>query len=116
MASASSFDEFLSESEAEEMEEQYVWMTTRRLRPGSRSDFERAWTPRAFPDGMLRAYELWSEEDDEIVGVSVWTSREACERYRSSDVEAERRQAMAPFVVDETTATYTGRELSIPNR
>jgi heme-degrading monooxygenase HmoA len=96
------------------VDERYVWITTRRIRPGTRGEFEQAWRPARFPDGMERAYELWADDDQEIVGVSVWGSRESCERYRASEVETDRRAAMAPFVVDESSSTYTGRELGIP--
>lgn len=98
------------------MDEHYVWLTTRRIRPGTRSEFEQAWRPAAFPDGMQRAYELWSEDDEEeIVGVSIWDSRESCEEYRASEIEAQRRDAMAPFVLEERSSTYVGRELGIPD-
>jgi heme-degrading monooxygenase HmoA len=98
------------------MDEYYVWITTRRIKPGTRSEFERAWRPGEFPDDMVRAYELWSEDGEEIVGVAVWRSQESYERYRSSELEAARREAMAPFVLDESSTTYTGRELTIPSR
>lgn len=87
------------------MDEYYVWMTTRRIKPRMRQDFERAWRPQQAPAGMLRAYELWSEDEEEIVGVSVWDSRDTCERYRGSDAEERRRAAMAPFVLQESSST-----------
>jgi hypothetical protein len=37
------------------MEEHFAWMTTRRIRPGTLAQFERAWRPDIHPDGMLRA-------------------------------------------------------------
>ena len=43
------------------MDEQFVWMTTRRIQPGTLTDFERAWRPDTHPEGMLRAYAYWSE-------------------------------------------------------
>jgi hypothetical protein len=63
---------------------------------------------------MLRAYECFSEEANQVVGVSIWDSQESRERYRLSEVEAERRQAMAPFVEAESSGMYVGRELQIP--
>lgn len=63
---------------------------------------------------MLRAYELYSADGREVVGISVWDSPESREAYRLSDVEGERRKAMAPYVVSETSGFYTGRELRIP--
>jgi hypothetical protein len=97
-------------------DEYVVWITTRRLKPGSRDDFSRAWRPKEFPRGMLRAYECYSPGKDEIVGISVWDSHESRERYRTSETEAARRKAMAPFVLDETSGLYVGRELGIPGR
>lgn len=97
-----------------ERDEYVVWITTRRIKPGSYEDFRRAWRPKEFPDGMLRAYECFAGETNEVVGISTWESLEARERYRLSDVEAERRQAMTPFVESETSGVYVGHELQIP--
>lgn len=97
-----------------ELEGQYVWITTRRLKPGSREEFRQAWRPGTFPPGMLRAYELDAVGSDEVVGISVWDSAESRDRYRLSEVEAERQRAMAPFVVETTSGFYVGRELDIP--
>jgi hypothetical protein len=94
----------------------HVWITTRKLKPGSREEFSRAWRPQEFPDGMLRAYECYSADGTEVVGISTWDSPESRDRYRTSDVEAARRQAMAPYVLEETSGFYTGRELGIPRR
>ena len=94
---------------------QYVtWITTRRIKPGTYEDFRSAWRPGEFPVGMLRAYECFSEENSEVVGISTWESLEARERYRLSAVEAARQQAMAPFVEAESSGLYLGRELRIP--
>jgi heme-degrading monooxygenase HmoA len=91
-----------------------VWITTRRIKPGSYEDFRRAWRPREFPEGMLRAYECFAEDRDEVVGVSIWDSLASRDRYRLSDVEAARQRAMAPFVEAESSGVYSGRELRIP--
>ncbi len=99
-----------------ELDKPYVWITTRRLKPGTREEFGKAWRPREFPEGMLRAYECYAEDRDEVVGVSIWDSPESRERYRRSDVEAERRRAMAPFVLEESSGFYVGRELKIPSQ
>ncbi len=42
------------------MEEHLVWMTTRQIKPGTLSGFERAWRPDTHPAGTLRAYAYWS--------------------------------------------------------
>ncbi len=98
------------------MDEHFVWMTTRRIRPGSLGDFEQAWRPTMYPPGMLRAYAYWSEDGQEVVGVSFWDSRESCDSWRDSEAEAQRREAMAPYVVEERDAFYRGRELAVPVR
>jgi heme-degrading monooxygenase HmoA len=59
---------------------------------------------------------LYAEEGDEVVGISIWDSAEACDRYRRSGIEARRRDAMAPFVLEERSSFYTGRKLGIPGR
>jgi len=91
-----------------------VWITTRTIKRGAYDDFRKAWRPTAFPEGMIRAYECFSEERSEVVGISWWESLDARERYRLSDVEAERQRAMAPFVEAESSGLYVGRELEIP--
>ena len=96
-------------------DDQYVvWITTRTIKPGTYEDFRRSWRPREFPEGMLRAYECFSDERNEVIGISIWDSTETRERYRASEVEAARREAMAPFVEAESSGVYVGRELKIP--
>jgi hypothetical protein len=96
-------------------EDQYViWITTRTITPGTLDEFRQAWRPKKFPDGMLRAYECDATDRGEIVGIAVWDSRESLDTYRLSDVEAERREAMAPYVESESSSVYDGRELEIP--
>jgi hypothetical protein len=97
-----------------ELDQTYVWITTRTLRPGTSDEFSRAWRPSKFPEGMLRSYECYSPDGNEVVGISTWDSPESRERYRLSEVEANRRQAMAPFVIEERSGFYVGRELRIP--
>lgn len=99
-----------------DLDQTYVWITTRRLKPGTRDDFSRAWRPTEFPEGMLRAYECYSVDGSEVVGISVWESPESRDRFRLSEVEAQRRQAMEPYVVEESSGFYLGRELKIPGR
>lgn len=96
------------------MDELYAWITWRRIEPGAREEFARAWRPSKFPEGMLRAFEYYSDDRREVVGISIWDSSESREQYRLSDVETERRRAMAPFVVEERSGFYIGRELKIP--
>jgi hypothetical protein len=99
-----------------ELDQTHVWITTRRLRSGTRDAFSRAWRPSEFPEGMLRAYECYSADGSEVVGISIWDSPESRERFRLSEVESQRRRAMAPFVIEERSGFYLGRELRIPER
>lgn len=97
-----------------EAHQDVVWITTRRIKPGTYEEFRKAWRPSTFPEGMLTAYECFSEDRNEVVGISVWDSFESRERYRLSDVEGERQRAMAPYVEAESSGLYVGRELEIP--
>lgn len=99
-----------------EFDTTHVWITTRQLKPRTREEFSRSWRPSGFPAGMLRAYECYSADGTEVVGISIWDSPESRERYRLSDVETQRRQAMAPYIVKESSGFYSGRELKIPDR
>ncbi len=98
------------------MVEHFVWMTTRQIKPGTLADFETAWRPEPHPEGMLRAYVYWSEDEREIVGVSFWDSRDSCETWRASEAAARRHEAMQPYVLEEKEAFYRGRELIVPAR
>ena len=64
------------------------------------------------PDGLIS--HAAGLTDEGMVIVDVWDSPESRDKYRLSDVESQRRQAMAPFVVHESSGFYTGRELGIP--
>jgi hypothetical protein len=99
-----------------EFDTTHVWITTRRLKPGTRAEFSGSWRPSEFPPGMLRAYECYSADGAEVVGISIWDSPESRDRYRVSDIETKRRRAMAPYVVEESSGFYSGRELKIPDR
>jgi hypothetical protein len=98
------------------MPEFFVWVNTRRIKDGALDDLREAWEPPEPPEGMTRAFEWVGAGGQTVIGVSHWASEESCERYRSSAAEAERRERMAPYVESEDSATYRGRELSIPSR
>src|ERR1051325_521633 len=91
-----------------------VWITTRRIKPGTYDEFRRAWRPREVPAGKLRAYGGFRGAPTEGVRGSIWDSAESREEYRLSEVEQERRRAMAPYVENESSGLYAGRELKIP--
>ena len=96
--------------------DRYFWVSTRSIKPDTREQFEQSWRPAEFPDGLVGAYVLYAEQGDEVVGISIWDSAEACDSYRRSDIEARRQEAMGPFVLEERSSFYTGRELGIPGR
>jgi heme-degrading monooxygenase HmoA len=97
------------------MEKRYVWVTTRRIKPDTLDDFEEAWRPEQRPEGMERAFAYWSTDGREVMGVSFWDSKESCDRWRDSDAEARRREAIAPYLEEESEAFYEGRELGMPS-
>ena len=70
-----------------DLDQSYVWITTRRLKPGTREQFSQAWRPKAFPEGMLRAYECYSPDGNEVVGIAIWDSPESWDRFRRSEAE-----------------------------
>jgi heme-degrading monooxygenase HmoA len=74
-----------------------------------------AWRPDTHPEGMLRAYAYWSEDEREIVGVSFWDSKQSCEAWRASTAAARRREAMAAYILGEQEVFYRGRELHLPD-
>ena len=96
--------------------EYFVWMTTRKIRADALDEFERVWQPNPYPEGLARAYAYWSEDGQEIVGVSFWDTKESCDAWRNSEAEKRRRQAMKPYVLEAEEAFYRGRELGIPGR
>lgn len=99
------------------MQEHFVWMTRRRIKPGTLADFERAWRPEQNPEGMRHAYAYWSEDEQEVIGVSFWDSKESCDDWRASEPEAHRREAMAAYLAgEEEEDFYHGRELVIPGQ
>jgi heme-degrading monooxygenase HmoA len=62
---------------------------------------------------MRRAYAYWSEDEQDVIGVSFWDSKESCDAWRASEAEGHRREAMAPYIVHEGENFYRGRELAI---
>jgi heme-degrading monooxygenase HmoA len=96
--------------------EYFVLDDDRKIQAGALDDFERVWQPNPYPDGLARAYAYWSEDGQEIIGVSFWESKESCDAWRASEAEKQRRQAMAPYVLEDQEAFYRGRELGIPGR
>jgi hypothetical protein len=96
------------------MTEYFVWTTTRRIEPDTLAEFERAWRPDPYPEGLRHAYAYWTEDGQEVTGVSFWDSAESCDRWRAADGEARRRRAMSAYVVEEREAFYRGRPLAVP--
>lgn len=46
-----------------------------------------------------------------MVGISIWDSHRPCDRYRRSDVEARRREAMGSFELEKRSSFYGDSEL-----
>ena len=65
---------------------------------------------------MLHACAYWSGDEQKIITVSSWVSREAGDAWRASWEETRRRAAIAPYVLSEQEALYRGRELIVPEQ
>jgi len=77
----------------------YLWLTSRTIKPDRLDDFKEAWAPKRRPKGLITAYLCVSDKDaNELIGISVWRSREACQDYMHSSKEKERRSAMRPLI------------------
>jgi hypothetical protein len=63
---------------------------------------------------MLHAYACWSDDEQEIIEVSSWDSREFCDTWRASWEETRGRTAIPPCVLSEREWFYRGRELVVP--
>lgn len=63
----------------------------------------------ASPRALRRAYAYWSEDGQDIAGASFWDTKEACDSWRASAAETQRREAMAPYIVEEQEGFYRGR-------
>ena len=40
------------------MNDYYFWVSTRRIKPDAREQFEQSWRPTEFPDGLVGAFVL----------------------------------------------------------
>src|SRR5256885_12758906 len=89
-------------------------MTTRKIKPGTLTDFERAWRPDTHPEGMLRAYAYWSKDEREIIGVSFWASAESCEAWRAPGAPGRRPQAEAALTLGGDEGLFRGRRPLLP--
>jgi hypothetical protein len=63
---------------------------------------------------MVRAFAYWSDDEQQVIGVSFGASTESCDAWPASQAEARPREAMAPHVLGEHEAFYRGRELIVP--
>jgi hypothetical protein len=102
------------------MEDEYVvWITTRKLKPGTHEEFIQAWKPREFPEGMIREYECCAADRQEVVGLSVWDSLELRERSDSRSPRVRRDVQWLPSLSTKprasTSAASSGsqRELKV---
>jgi hypothetical protein len=55
--------------------DRYFWVSTRTIKPDTREQFEQSWRLAEFPDGLV------GPKRDKVVGISIWDSAEACDRY-----------------------------------
>jgi heme-degrading monooxygenase HmoA len=65
---------------------------------------------------MLHAYAYWSGDEQKVITVSSWISREASDAWRASWEETRRPAVIGPYVLSEQEALYRGRELIVPEQ
>lgn len=80
----------------------YAWMTARRIRSGMIEQFKKAWEiDREHVPGLLNVSLLQdANEPNRTIGLSIWESEDAFDRYAATLDEARRKQAMDPYVED----------------
>jgi heme-degrading monooxygenase HmoA len=97
------------------VEQRHVWTTTRRIKPGTLDEFQRAWRPEGHPAGLEAAFAYWSGDGREVTGVSLWDTKDSCDAWRASSAEESRRQAMADYIEEEQESFYDGVEFTVPS-
>lgn len=80
----------------------YAWMTARRIRPDMIEQFKKAWElQREHIPGLVTTYLLQDAHDpNRMIGLSIWDSEDAYDRYAATRDEANRKQAMTPSIED----------------
>ncbi len=82
-----------------------VFLTARRLKPGSFDQFRQAWEPDVWPEKFVRAYHVRNLDDpDEVISFGFYDS--SADEFRAEDPrgdqQAAREARMAPFVESES--------------
>jgi hypothetical protein len=74
-----------------------AFLTVRRLKSGSYSDWRKAWEPDEWPEGFTRAYILRNRDDpDEVIAFGFYEGD--VDVVRGSPDQRERIERMAPYV------------------
>lgn len=84
-----------------------VFLTARRLKPGSFDQFRQAWEPDVWPEKFVRAYHIRNVDDpDEVISFGFYDA--SAEEFGAEGASAEeatgdaREARMAPFVESES--------------
>lgn len=80
----------------------YAWMTARHIKPDMIEQFKESWElQREHIPGLLNVYLLQDKIDpSRMVGLAIWESEDAYDRYAATLDEAKRKQAMSPYIQD----------------
>ncbi len=83
----------------------FAWATARRIKPGKMAEFKREWeagpkSQRADPTSGVRVVYFLQDanEPNRMIGIALWESKAAYERYVASTTEAGRKRTMSPHV------------------
>jgi heme-degrading monooxygenase HmoA len=77
----------------------YVWISSRRIKKGKMEEYKKTWEQHWWPKGLKRVFWLVSMEDEnEMIGLSVWESREAIDEAKKQEIEKARGRSGEPYV------------------
>lgn len=88
----------------------FMWITARTVHSGKEEEFRRTWE--GFLEGgdvpglISVQYAVQFDDPRRVLGISIWESREACDSYRSSQLENERSQRMNSLVESVDFSNY----------
>ncbi|OGD45610.1 hypothetical protein A3K70_00705 [Candidatus Bathyarchaeota archaeon RBG_16_48_13] len=76
-----------------------IWLSSRRIKEGMMEQYKKTWEQHWWPKGLIRVYWMVSTEDaNEMLGLSVWESREDMENAKKQETEKRRGRAGEPYV------------------
>ena len=93
-----------------------IWVSSRRITQGKIEEYKQTWEQHWWPKGLLRVYWMQSIADKhEMMGLSVWASKEAMDAAKNQEIEKQRGKSGEPFVEKVNSITiYEAQEYLPP--